>query len=102
MRPLVSLLLLLVVLAGARLVRQRQWQNQLQSCRKNLNEVSTALEMYSTDNTGQYPPDLSRLTPNYLKTLPLCPAARRFTYHYQVATNPDAFTLSCRGGWHAR
>lgn len=101
-RPLVYFLLLLTFLGAALLGRQWQQRRDLRDCKKNLNELSTALEMYSTDNTGEYPPELSRLTPNYLKVLPLCPAARRFTYDYQVATNPDAYTVSCRGGWHAR
>ena len=38
--------------------------------------------MYSTDYGGHYPENISLLTPNYLKTIPDCPAAGEMTYHY--------------------
>ena len=30
-------------------------QGQLTACKSNLKNIATALEMYSTDNSGQYP-----------------------------------------------
>lgn len=75
---------------------------QRTSCRSNLKNIGTALEMYSTDNKGAYPASLSSLTPNYLKIIPNCPAAGEQTYEqsYQVATHPDNFTLFCSGQHH--
>lgn len=77
-------------------------QGQLTACQSNLKNEGTALEMYAVDHAGRYPETMARLTPNYLKVIPNCPAAGRDTYSesYQVA--PDAFTLACRGHHHAR
>lgn len=94
---LIALVLVLLLLRQVRLATQ---QRHLRDCKTNLKNTATALEMYSTDNTGQYPPRLSYLTPLYLKAIPVCPAARKVTFHYEVAMNPDAFTLTCRGGYH--
>ncbi len=62
-----------------------------------------ALEMYSSDNKGQYTTDLAKLTEgNYLKVIPTCPAAGRITYtDYQYRQKPDRFTFSCVGNTHA-
>lgn len=50
------------------------------ACKSNLKNMATALEMYSTDNKGAYPPQLAGLTPNYLKMIPNCPSAGFDTY----------------------
>jgi len=42
----------------------------LTATKSNLKNIGTALEMYSTDNMGLYPRELSEVTPDYLKTLP--------------------------------
>ncbi len=78
-------------------------QGQLTACQSNLKNEGTALEMYAVDNAGRYPATMARLTPNYLKVIPNCPAAGTDTYSesYQVAVEPDAFTLACRGHHHA-
>lgn len=52
----------------------------LTACKSNLKNIGTAFEMYSTDWSGHYPKDISRLTPNYLKTFPECPQAGKDTY----------------------
>lgn len=66
---------------------------QWTACRTNLKNLASALEMYSTDYSGQYPESLERLLAgNYLKTLPTCPAAGHMTYtDYQVSRNPTIF-----------
>lgn len=43
-------------------------------CQSNLKQIGTALELYSEDNAGLYPPRMEMLTPGYLKTIPRCPA----------------------------
>lgn len=77
-------------------------QGQLTSCKSNLKNQATALEMYSTDHEGTYPAGLAELTPNYLKVIPNCPAAKRPTYSYQVHAEPSAFTLFCQGSHHQK
>ncbi len=78
-------------------------QGQLTSCKSNLKNMATALEMYSTDNVGVYPTtgNLANLTPNYLKIIPNCPSAQANTYVYSANTNPDAFSLNCGGLNHS-
>jgi hypothetical protein len=38
--------------------------------KSNMKNIGTGLEMYSTDHGGQYPRELSAITPDYLKRLP--------------------------------
>lgn len=78
-------------------------EGPLKQCRSNLMNIGTALEMYSTDNSGRFPRVLFALAPNYLKTIPTCPAAGKDTYaaHYEFASNPDAYTFMCKGSNHA-
>ena len=72
--------------------------------------------MYATDWSGKYPvPGLGggmgieSLTPNYLKTIPDCPAAGSVTYQARFDSdtpgNPDGFTdyyiVWCSGNIHA-
>ena len=71
-------------------------------CESNLKNIGTALEMYSTDNSGRYPPHLSYLVPNYLRAIPTCLSAGADTYSpgYVFASHPDAYTFCCRGSNH--
>lgn len=72
--------------------------------RSKVKNVSSALEMYASDNAGRYPQKLEHLLPgNYLKTLPTCLAAHRMTFtDYHTGHEPDSFTFSCVGDNHAR
>ena len=86
-----------------------QAQRQLADCESNIKNIATALEMYSTDNTGTYPESLDDLTKivvddrgvsvgPYMKTIPLCPASKSpSSYGYKSAVVPDYFTLWCKG-----
>jgi serine/threonine protein kinase, bacterial len=53
----------------------------LASCVSNLKNLGVTLEMYTTDNI-YYPPSLSYLTPNYIRSIPTCPVAEVIPYHY--------------------
>jgi hypothetical protein len=78
-------------------------QGQLTACKSNEKNIATALEMYSTDNSGHYPNDLKALVGgNYLRTIPTCPAAGKDTYSetYQVQVSPDLYSFCCRGNNH--
>ena len=76
-------------------------QGQLAACESNLKNIATALEMYATDFSGDYPHDLDTLTSNltaaggsYMKALPLCPSAN-VVYSFTYNAVPDNFTLQC-------
>ena len=81
---------------------------QLTACKSNLKNIGTGLEMYSTDYSGKYPKDLGLLTPNYLKTIPDCPAAGYDTYTESYRLEPasdgsdwDVYYVHCSGENHA-
>lgn len=69
------------------------------ACKSNLKNIGTALEMYATDFKGDYPRLLGGLTPNYLKTIPTCPAVGSVTYLYvgTNAGNHSLYTVVCGG-----
>lgn len=65
------------------------------SCKGNLKNIGTALEMYASDWGGNYPDGLWRLTPNYLRSIPACPDAGYVTYRADFGPdaklNPDRY-----------
>lgn len=75
----IAIIAILAAILVPNFIRARA-QGQLTACKSNLKNIGTALEMYSTDWAGKYPGTTSALTPNYLKTIPLCPAAASNTY----------------------
>lgn len=76
-------------------------QGQLAACRSNLRNIGTALEMYGVDNEGKYPESLDALTPDYLRTLPLCPTDEAQSYHYERgAEGEDPYVVNCVGHQH--
>ena len=81
---------------------QAGYRGDLKACGQNLKNLATALELYSTDNRGHYPPHLNLVIgPAYLTAMPTCPSAGRVTYDYTVSAMPDNFTLVCKGHYHA-
>ncbi|MCA9796645.1 MAG: hypothetical protein KC910_32775 [Candidatus Eremiobacteraeota bacterium] len=72
------------------------------ACKSNQKNIATALEMYSTDFHGVYPGSLASLTPNYLKTIPTCPAAGLDAYSdsYRMAKDPYRYGFCCLSGRH--
>lgn len=75
-------------------------RGQLTSCRANLKNTNTALQMYAEDFEGRFPTRLGLLTPNYLGRIPNCPAARRDTYSATYVTDGAAFSMFCQGHHH--
>jgi hypothetical protein len=92
----------LVASLGIPTVVARQEEGALTQCKGNFKEISTALEMYSCNHEGHYPHTLAELLPNYLKKLPICPAAERDSYSatYVWAEKPDGYTFCCSGEAH--
>jgi hypothetical protein len=82
--------------------RRAKAQGQVTACKSNLRNIGVALEMYATDNRGRYPDTLAKLTPNYLKAIPTCPAAGRDTYSegYTSTATPDTYAFCCKGYYH--
>jgi hypothetical protein len=90
----------------------------LNGCKGNLKNLSTALEMYATDNSGQYPSSLSRLTVGdahsvYLRAVPHCNSTDEDTYSAsykmsaakrdakgKIVSGTDAYTVCCQGEHH--
>jgi prepilin-type N-terminal cleavage/methylation domain-containing protein len=86
-------------------------QGQFTACQSNMKNIGTALEMYSVDHQGEYPADLTagtagagdKLMPDYMATLPQCPAASADTYagaYVQTRVPADAYSFRCTGGNH--
>jgi general secretion pathway protein G len=78
-------------------------RSRLNGCEANLRTMATACEMYAYDNNRNYSPLLTSLTPNYLRSIQKCPSAGDNTNYisgYTTASNPDAYTLTCKGSFH--
>lgn len=97
----IAIIAILAAILVPNLVRARS-RSQLTGCTTNLKNLGTALEMYNVDYKGRYPTTFSTLTPNYIKTIPECPAAGTDTYSgtYAVTIVPDSFELFCGGSNH--
>jgi len=72
----------------------------LNSCRSNLKNIGTALEIYGRDNGGQYPHSLPVIVPRYMSSIPTCPGAGRATYSIRVSAQCTDFTIICSGKNH--
>ena len=105
------LVILAVLVASALAVRFARMQNaesDLVNCKENLKNLGTAMEMYSTDWSGRYPSAFVKLTPNYLKTIPECPAAEKDTYSstYQMRKGDhgdyEIYEVFCSGPNHVK
>ncbi len=108
----VLVVVVLVALLSWLSIRLARPRDQAKTCRLNIKTIVTALELYSTDNQGDYPRSLAVLTPNYLKSVLVCPAVEADTYSasYEVSgfepdkdgqETPDVFTVYCKGENHA-
>ena len=106
----IAIIAILAAILVPNFIRARA-QGQLTACKSNLKNVGTALEMYSTDWAGKYPAtaSLAILTPDYLKTIPTCPAAGTDTYSgsyitgnvaYNSSNYQDYYLIACNGTNH--
>jgi hypothetical protein len=102
--------LLALVALAVHLLHGEDPQGQLTECHSNLKNLSTAMEMYSTDWSGHYPDRFEKLVPNYLKTLPACPVSGAVTYEIEYGAEAphnecgfqDYYYLYCAGEYHSR
>ena len=63
-------------------------RRDLLDCKENLRTLAVAMENYSSEHDGHYPPELKYLVPNYVESLPRCPASG--TISYQMEWGPEA------------
>ncbi len=81
-------------------------QGQLTACKSNQKNIGVALDMYAVDHQGAYPRDLPGLLPNYLKTLPECPAAEKMSYAVRFGPGPEGkpeyYEIRCAGENHSK
>jgi prepilin-type N-terminal cleavage/methylation domain-containing protein len=96
----IFIITLLAAILVPNLMRARE-QAQLASCESNLKTQATANTMYANDNGGHYASYPALLSPNYLKVMPTCASAGKYTYWYLVSKNPDSFTFFCHGSYHS-
>jgi hypothetical protein len=95
------LLLLTLVALSARILESQRAEKNLTICRSNLKNLATALEMYSSDNSGRYPISLRELHGTYLYEMPKCPVTGSdYGNSYEVTSQPDGFSYGCRGRHH--
>lgn len=87
----IAIIAILAAILVPNFIRARA-QGQLTACKSNLKNIGTAMEMYSTDWAGKYPAAIGQLEPNYLKTMPECPAAGSDTYSGNFVTGATAPT----------
>ena len=80
-------------------------------CLSNMKRISTALNVYSEVNNGEYPKKLEMLTPGYLDTIPECPGPKekifqrnknsiRYSNTYTVSPDFKNYTFYCPGNNH--
>jgi prepilin-type N-terminal cleavage/methylation domain-containing protein len=104
----IAIIAILAAILVPNFIRARA-QGQLTACKSNLKNIGTALEMYSTDWSGKYPnAGTAVLTPNYLKSVPECPATSSNTYTatfgpgaaLNVSSYDDYYYVECTGQNH--
>jgi len=98
----IAIIAILAAILVPNFIRARA-QGQLTACKSNLKNIGTALEMYSTDNGGRFPTAAGGLCTAYLKQIPTCPSRGSDTYTtgFVSASNPDAYTVDCKGSNHS-
>ncbi len=76
----------------------------LSVCQSNLKNLSTSLQLYANDYDGEYPDELTKLTPTYIKIIPTCPSAGTPTYieGYVITDDHKTYTVYCKGKNHVK
>jgi hypothetical protein len=80
---------------------QQSGQLELEVCESNLRSISLAVEAWSVDHGGAYPPGpgFAAIVPRYLKRLPVCPSGGQ--YAYERDPRSGSYTIRCMGHAHA-
>jgi hypothetical protein len=91
------LLFLILVLSGSLLAQPTE-----QTCLRNLQTLTAALEDFRESHSDRYPTELKELIPGQLQALPVCPEAASSTYRYVVSLDLLAFGMCCAGSRHTQ
>jgi hypothetical protein len=82
----------------AKIAEKRKNEFLLRNTLESLMAIATAVEYYAKDHKGKFPGKLKELIPDYIKTMPLCPATGKpFDYavegdNYKISSpSPDTF-----------
>lgn len=83
-------------------LRWSMYKTQFAGCQGNLKQLSTCVQMYSTENNDYYPDQLAKIKPQYIKDIPCCPSVHKDTYTsgYEVSDDYRVYTLYCKGSNH--
>lgn len=101
----ISIISVLILTLLPNFVRAKA-RTRVSACETNLRNFATALEMYARDNIDRFPPtgQLTRLAPDYLKTIPKCPSTVDNTFYLNgyssVMVPDDKYTITCSGSNH--
>lgn len=111
----IAIIAILAAILIPNFIRARE-EAQLSACESNLKNISTSIEMYSTDWNGFYPGATTQgtgggvlptgladtsFTPTYMQSIPSCPTDNT-AYTYTVSNmNGNAFTISQNSNAHA-
>ena len=104
MVELLTIMALIVTLAA--ILMPRYWlaidRSRATACMGNLRNIANALHVYANDYEGRFPSALEKLIPDYLSSIPTCPATQTDTYTsgYEVNDNNTFFTQCCKGKNH--
>ena len=98
----ISIIAILAGILVPNFVRSRA-KAKYTACCENLKKAGVAIQMYANDNDGYYPTNLKKLTPNYLASLPKCPASGD-VYNYKHGINvfsmKRTYTINCQTNRH--
>jgi len=98
----ISIISILMIVLLPNMVRMRA-EARVQGCCDNMHHLAIALESYSAENSTHYPTALSLITPKYISVIPTCASSgsnEQYVAGYSAQSNPDEFTIMCRGTFH--
>ena len=77
---------------------------KLSGCEGNLRSIAGAMESYTVDNKGVYPPNLNLIKGTYINELPRCPVtgdSSTYIAGYDFEAGPPSdYTIRCAGSHH--
>jgi prepilin-type N-terminal cleavage/methylation domain-containing protein len=98
----ISIISILMLILLPNMVRMRA-EARMQGCCTNLRYLASALESYSVENGTRYPTQLAGVAPKYISVIPTCMSSGTntcYTAGFTSQSNPDAYTIVCKGSWH--
>ncbi len=89
--------------AGMDGLQQEREIGQLRMTLSTMTNISTALEMFSTDHSGKYPVSLNELSPDYIRNVPRgLSKAGNFPFAYRQKNGGKGYAFYCKGTNYAQ